>query len=176
MNISKTACDGYLSAFRDGDTSAFDSLYRETYKLMYSYALSVTNDAHLADDASQEAFIKIYRKASTYKTGSNPIAWMISIVRNASLDLMRERSGERAAEIRVSVRSPEDGVASRDSVRDILSHLGKKEREVVVLRVYGGCTVEEAAEALGISFGSANWRYHSAVKKLRKLLEKEKNQ
>ena len=176
MNIDKSVCDAFLSAFRDGDTSAFDSLYRETYKLMYSYALSVTNDVHLADDAVQEAFIKIYRKADTYKTGSNPLAWMIAIVRNSSLDIMSERKNETASELRVSVRSPEERVADKDSVNAILSHLNKKEREVVVLRVYGGCTVEEAAETLGISFGSANWRYHSAMKKLRKLLEKEKNQ
>ncbi len=173
MNIDKTVCDAYLSAFRDGDASAFDSLYALTYKLMYSYALSVTGDAYLADDASQEAFIKIYRKADTYRSGTNPIAWMMQIVRNASLDLMAERKSERPSEIRLSVRSPEDGVSARDSVKDILSHLNKREREVVVLRVYGGCTVKEAASALGISFGSANWHYHSAMKKLRKIYNKE---
>jgi RNA polymerase sigma-70 factor (ECF subfamily) len=177
VKIEKSTVDSYICGFRDGNIEYFDSLYRYTREFMYMYALSVVKNSFAADDAVQEAFIRVYRYAKKYKPGSNGIAWLIEITKNAALCVKNRADSivivETSSDKERQGISYENTIVSKDYVNYMLKKLSSGERQVVVLHLYGDCSVREAACILGIPVTTAEWRYKSALKKLKNALEKD---
>ena len=156
-----------------GDTEAFGALYEHCSRAVYAYALSILKLPAAADDVSQEAFLKIWRAAPAYAPQGRPMAWIMRIVRNLCIDELRRQPA--APLMPDSAAGPEaavptgDAVIQREYLRSLLeSELTGEEREIVRLRVYGGLTHAEIAEALGVAAPVVRWKYAYALKKLRK--------
>lgn len=75
-----------------GDRDAFSRLYDAVAPKLLGVALRVLGDRASAEDAMQEAFVKIWRNAGTYGvTGHSPMTWLITIARNTAIDRLRRR-------------------------------------------------------------------------------------
>ncbi|QIE40979.1 sigma-70 family RNA polymerase sigma factor [Meridianimarinicoccus aquatilis] len=75
-----------------GDRLAFSSLYDLTASKLLGVTLRVLQDRASAEDAMQEAFVKIWRNADRYSvTGHSPMTWLITIARNSAIDGLRKR-------------------------------------------------------------------------------------
>ena len=128
-----------------------------------------------ADDCVQEALVELARQAVV---PDHAVAWLYRVVKNRALNAARGARRRRERESRVmadrfafvqqaSTFDRGDSLA----VIDALDELEASERELVVMRIWGGLKYEEIAEALAISISSAHRQYERALAKLRQILE-----
>jgi len=139
------------------------------------YARQIVHDPALAEDAVQEGFVRFWlhrRKAP------EPLGLLYAAVRSAALDSMRRRQRRNPRE--QAVARPEAcfdvAAAQRESSADVeaaLAQLPVEQREVVVLKIWGGLTFTQIAQAIGESVGTSASRYRYAMQKLATLLRAE---
>jgi RNA polymerase sigma-70 factor (ECF subfamily) len=132
-----------------------------------------------ADDCVQEALIELARQKSVPE---NLRAWLYRVVKNRAINVARgaRRRRERelhVAEQRAGSSSTPIGAVDRPArwdavdVMEALDRLTPDERELVVMRIWGGLNYEEIAAALCMSISSVHRKYHRALITLRQLLE-----
>src|SRR5258706_12424693 len=82
------------------DRRAFERLYRTTCAHLFSVSLRILRNESRADEVLQEAYVNIWHAAAGYNANAGtPMTWMINIVRNKSIDLLRARKSELASTI-----------------------------------------------------------------------------
>ena len=157
-----------------------ESLYREHRQGLFTLAMSIARNQQMAEDAVHEAFVKLYGR--TAPPAGDPAAYVFAAVRNAAIDQLRRRApcvgsatAESMFEGRRSSQPSPDGAAmdeERDRiVQEAIEQLPDAQREAVVLRLYGGLTFEQMAQAVGEPLSTVSTRYSKALEQLRKALE-----
>lgn len=159
-------------------TLGFDALYRSCRDDVYAYVAGLLRDRHAAEDVTALAFERAYRRRRRFdpRRGSSR-AWIFAIARNAALDELRRRRRtvslfDEPAD--PDVATAEDGAEAtlrRAALREAMSCLDPRERELVALRFFAGLGHAEIAEVLGISASNAGTRLHRAVDELRRLCD-----
>jgi RNA polymerase sigma-70 factor (ECF subfamily) len=148
-------------------------LFLEHYDQLFRYLLWLTGDADLADDAAQEAFVKLVEKPpAPYATR----AWLYTVGENAALSALRTR----ARQLRLLAEWPDrvpvgdsplsplalvEALDVRDWVRGALDRLPEKQRQILLLRAEG-FVEREIAEAVGTTSRSVGTMFARALKKL----------
>ena len=145
-----------------GDPDAFERLVREYRDRIFRWALVRTGDVDDAEDATQEALVRVHRGLRKYRGESRFETWLYSVTRSAAADITRRRKGTRNMKARFS-RLAESGstadsaglldrVAARqlaEHVRGFLEQLPPRQREAVDLVDLQGLEPGEAAALLG---------------------------
>jgi RNA polymerase sigma factor (sigma-70 family) len=156
------------------DDIAFDVLFRECAGDVHAYAISLLGDRSAAEDVTALAFERVYRSRSRLdRSRGTPRAWLFAVARNAALDELRRRRHNPDFELdedRWGDRRAEEDleqVERRATVRDALTALPLRERELVLLKFHGQLSHSELARALGISESNASTRLHRALTRLR---------
>lgn len=140
-------------------------------RLSYAYL----KDAHLAEDAVQETFVKAYQSLDRFRGASGERTWLIRIAINTCKD-MKRNSWFRLFDRRVTLdRLPEpiqDFLTEDEGalMEDILN-LPDREKDVVLMYYYQGMGVREIGEALNLRASSVSKRLEKARRKLRGMLE-----
>lgn len=171
-----------LERVADGDLQALDALY-ERYKTMaYSIAYRITNDATLAEDVVQDAFLGVWRNAGRYIEGRGSVkTWLLSIVHHRAIDAVRRRRPtvelpERESAPPAALRLPDvwaEVSANLDAerVRAALTALSDVQREAIELAYFGGLTQVEVAERTSTPLGTVKSRMRLGLLALRRELE-----
>lgn len=171
-----------LERVADGELAALDALY-ERYKTMaYSIAYRITNDAPLAEDVVQDAFLGAWRNAGRYIEGRGSVkTWLLSIVHHRAIDAVRRRRPtvelpERETTPPAALRLPDvwaEVSANLDAerVRAALIVLSDVQREAIELAYFGGLTQVEVAERTGTPLGTVKSRMRLGLLALRRELE-----
>ena len=172
--------DGQLiEAIGRGDRKAFDVLHGRYARVVLGLALRRLRDRGRAEDATQDAFVAIWRSARTYdpKRGSGA-PWLYAVARNAITDGLR-RSPEPVAEPR-DEPSPDPGPLEEAEaswtawrVHRALEALPERERPVIELAYWSGLSQSEIAERLQIPLGTVKTRTRSALARLADELDEE---
>lgn len=171
-----------VAAVCAGDAERYRELVERHERRVYAVAWSRLGDAQLAEEATQEAFIKGYRRLWLLGDGAKFAGWIASIARNAAINLgLRHRrellKRERwALEQPLTAEAPEnkpEDVHSPETLRETLLNLPATHRECLVLFYLEGKSGEEAALALGISETAFRVRLHRAKAVLREQLEEK---
>ncbi len=90
------------------DRAAFDQLYARTAAKLYGVCLRILNDRSEAEDALQDVFIKIWRKADSYAVSElSPITWLVAVARHQAIDRLRKRK-PRTAELDDAIDVPDE--------------------------------------------------------------------
>lgn len=172
--------DGELIArVGDGDSGAFETLYRRYSRPVFALALRRLGDRGRAEDAVQETFASIWRSAGSYRQERGPGApWLYAVARNAIVDRRRtlgpppaESVEEASGEAGPDERAESSWTAWR--VHRALAELPEHERQLIELAYWGGLSQSEIAEFLGIPLGTVKTRTRSALSRLADLLEGE---
>jgi RNA polymerase sigma-70 factor (ECF subfamily) len=169
-----------LQRIADGDSAAFDILYRRFARPLYGLALRMLRDRSRAEDAVQETFAAIWRSAGSYRPERGPGApWLYAVARNAIVDRARVRGEATFADPPEAVApdaGPEDQAQStyvawrvHRAVQDLPEH----EQEVLQLAYWGGLSQSEVARLLDIPLGTVKTRTRSGLARLADLLEGE---
>jgi RNA polymerase sigma-70 factor (ECF subfamily) len=177
----KRVTDGdLLQRIADGDTAAFDILYRRFSRPVYGLALRMLRDRARAEEAVQETFAAIWRSAASYRPDRGPGApWLYAVARNAIVDRTRVRGEATFAdppEIASSDAGPDEQVQSSYvswRVHRAVDDLPQHEREVLELAYWGGLSQSEVARFLDIPLGTVKTRTRSGLARLSDLLEGE---
>jgi RNA polymerase sigma-70 factor (ECF subfamily) len=180
LSLAERAADAALVlGLTTGDEDAAVAFVRRFQSAVYGLALSITRDQGLAEDVSQEAFVRAWKAAATYDRRKGSVAtWLLTITRNAAIDAVRSRRtvnvgdelldtllmstlGTGDTEDRMVGRLEGARAASR------LRTLPPEQARAVVLAVIGGCTAAEVSERENIPLGTAKTRLRSGLAKLR---------
>ncbi len=167
------------------DKRAFEAIFDKYGDLVYSTALRVVRDAHLAEDVSQEIFVRLWRKPQSYVAERGRfLTWLISVTRNRAVDEVRSR-GRRQRHETASPEEQERELPAGDSidpalsaqlaeqariVRAALAELPPEQREIIELAYFGGLTQQEISERLDQPLGTVKTRIRLGMQKLRAAL------
>jgi RNA polymerase sigma-70 factor, ECF subfamily len=156
------------------DEAAVDALFRACARDVHAYAISLLGDRSAAEDVTALAFERLYGSRSRLDRGrGTPRAWLFAIARNAAIDELRRRRRQPQCELDADLSSDQDAgdtlerIERRATVRDALSALPLREREIVLLKFHGQLSNSELARAIGISESNAGTRLHRALTRLR---------
>jgi len=158
---------------QQGDEAAFAAITRSVYGRFLQVSYRILRDRHLAEDATQQALVRIWRKLPRLRDPARFDAWSYRLLVNACYTEAKRQRRWNSTPFDVSepVSGDEIGrVGDRDQLERAFARLSVGQRVVVVLHHYLGMTTAEVAETLGIPFGTANSRLGRAMAKLRHVL------
>ena len=171
-----------LARIAGGELAALEYLYDRYKTMAYSIAYRITNDATLAEDVVQDAFLGAWRNAARYVEGRGSVkTWLLSIVHHRAIDTIRRRRPttelpEIDAGLPEALTLPDiwaEVSASLDSVtvREALVALSDVQREALELAYFGGLTQQEIAERTGTPLGTVKSRMRLGLLAMRRSLE-----
>jgi RNA polymerase sigma-70 factor (ECF subfamily) len=149
-------------------------LYGQYGPALLAYACSFVADVGTAEDVLHQVFLRLLQGDTVVP--DVPVAYLYRAIRNAALNARRNVKREVAHDLELD--SANDLFENRNGNREAalalqaaLKELPEEQREVVVLRVWSGMTLEEAASLTGVSLNTAASRYRYALDKLRERLK-----
>jgi RNA polymerase sigma-70 factor, ECF subfamily len=175
--------DRMLDLLARAEPEGIEMLYDRYSALAYTLAFRVLNDAGAAEDVVQEAFLSVWRRASTYRSDRGSLrTWVCSIVHHRALDRLRGRAGRARQDLAlehapIAVTSVSDTwdqvveVLEREQLKTALSELSMEQRETIELAYYGGYSQTEISDLMQVPLGTVKGRTRLALRKLRGLLE-----
>ena len=173
--------DNLIIQAKLGDRSAFGELVSLYYENVIRVVFRLCGDAQIAQDATQEAFIRAWVKLPGYQPRSPFRNWVYRIAVNTALDILRQKpqeSLEDSTEVLIMAEKslgPEAAYIEKeqlDFLQSAVKALPEAARAVLVLREYGQLTYEEIASVLEIPLGTVMSRLNYARGRLRENLQK----
>ena len=165
-----------MSLAQAGRTEAFEQLYRENVGRVYGLCLRMTRDASQAEDLTQEAFIRAWRKLNSFRGDSAFSTWLHRLTVNIVLTHLRAQS-QRAGRViftdDLSVFEKEGKkpvTRERIDLEQAIGRLPDGARRVFVLYEIEGYRHDEIGEMMGIATGTSKAQLHRARKMLRETL------
>jgi RNA polymerase sigma-70 factor (ECF subfamily) len=172
--------ESLLVGIAAGDPAALADFIRRYQSRVYGFALTFVGSRALAEEVSQETFIRVWRHAATYDARRGKVTtWLLTITRNLAIDALR-LSGERPVDPHLLVgsltaREQADASVVRyeegEQLRSALRALPAEQSRPIVLSVLYGMTAREVADREGIPLGTAKTRIRRGLAKLRTALE-----
>jgi RNA polymerase sigma-70 factor (ECF subfamily) len=165
-----------------GELDALEELYDRYKTMAYSIAYRITNDATLAEDVVQDAFMGAWRNAARYIEGRGSVkTWLMSIVHHRAIDAIRRRrpttelpeqdevppAAFRSADVWAEVAANLDA----DVVRDALAGLSGVQREAIELAYFSGMTQQQIADRTATPLGTVKSRMRLGLLAMRRVLE-----
>lgn len=163
---------------RSGDRAAQEELVREHYGYVMGYLIKLTLDRPLAEDLTQETFVKALRALPGWRGDAKIGSWLIAIAHN----LFRDHTRARKKKVTVPIddmplsdegsgaEGMEQSARAREAV-EMLAALPPDRREMVILRYYYGYTSKEIAQMLKMPEGTVRSRLHYALQAIAKRKE-----
>jgi RNA polymerase sigma-70 factor (ECF subfamily) len=168
--------------FKGGDLAAFEELLRRYQHKIYNLCRYMLQDAHHAQDAAQEAFLKAYSGFEQFRAESSLYSWLYRIAVNTCLDYKKKVRSEQIRDeaflddLPSSEPSPERLYQSKEigyALQAALQKLPEHLRAAIILREMEDLPYEEIGEVLHISLGTVKSRISRAREELRQLLQKK---
>ncbi len=160
-----------------GDEQAFESLTKADFPRLYRVARGVLGDSHLAEDATQQAFVEIWRDITRLRDPAKYEGWSYRLLVRACYAEAKRRPDKEVTvdsyPVEPATADAYATVAARDQLERGLQRLSMDHRVVLVLRFFLGMTPEKVAETLGISRWTVYARSDRALKAMRTALEAE---
>jgi len=173
-----------MAAIAKGDESALRSLYDRYGRIVYSVSYRVTADAHLAEECTQDVFVRVWRRARDFDPGRAKVStWLFALARNRAIEVWRSRArrpdGRRvdgldaaAAVVDDAAPDPADLVAAADEavrVSEALVCLPPEQLEALRLAYFDGLSHHEIAQRLRLPLGTVKGRIRLGLDRLRLL-------
>ena len=143
-----------LFAVGEGAAECLDGIYAHAGGQMFAVAMGIVHDRALAEDVVHDSLIKIAKNARRYKKGTSALAYIMTIVRNTALDVVRKRKHEISTDEIFPITSYDysfDGRERALSLESAIKKLDPDEQKIIYCRYYLDMTMRETAAALKIS-------------------------
>ena len=167
----------------DGDDTAFSALVKRYQRSVHALAWRKIGDFHIAEDITQDTFLKAYQRLSTLKEPQSFASWLYVITANQCKAWRRKNRTRTQLLADTSSAHLEEATYSgyviaenermtvethREVVRKLLAKLQESDRTVITLYYLGGMTYEEISEFLGVSEAAIRNRLYRARRRLKK--------
>jgi RNA polymerase sigma-70 factor (ECF subfamily) len=177
-----------MEAVAARDDLAFAVIYDRYSAVVYSTAFRVLGDVQLAEDATQDIFVRLWRAPGRFEPARGRfITWLLSVVRNRAVDELRARGRRRRREglqmdpesdfLETIPGDSDDPVSSvqlherQELVRCALASLPREQRLALELSYFSGFTQQQIADALHEPLGTVKTRIRLGMQKLRRALD-----
>jgi RNA polymerase sigma-70 factor, ECF subfamily len=162
-----------------GDAFAFSLLYERHSRTVYSVARRLSGgDEREAEDLAQEAFLKVWRSAGSYRAERGGARkWIFSVLRNQGVDQLRATATRSRMQEKVEAYAPRSEAseafaqvwhgARQGQVREALDALPHSQQQVLELAYFSELTHPEIAKRLGVPLGTVKGRMRLGLEKLR---------
>jgi RNA polymerase sigma-70 factor (ECF subfamily) len=164
-----------------GSREAFEVLYRDTSRKLFGICLRVLPQRSEAEDALQETFTTVWRKAAQFDAArASPISWLAMIARNKAIDHLRARPARRMVPIELIEQVEDPGpspqqhtqtLADRSRLDACIQQLESQRRSLICAAFFEGSTYEELAHRIGSPLGSVKSWIRRGLLQLRACLQ-----
>lgn len=170
-----TSDETLVTSYMEGDSDAFTELYERYVKRIYDFVYFKTHHKQTAEDIVSQTFLRMIEKIDTFnpKKG-NFSAWLHSVARNLVIDHFRAAKPTSSIDDAWDLTDGTNVVADADTkvkveaVREVLSKLNGKQREVILLRLWHGYAFKEVAEIIGSTEAACKMQYKRGMENVRK--------
>ena len=167
-----------MRAAQAGDVRAFEEIYRRYSSRALGLARVICRGSNRAEEAAQEGFVSAWRSRGSYDPERGTVrAWLLMVVRNRSIDLMRQQGSvdsKRCAGSELdylpapgSIVDDVEREEEAAQLRGCLQKLPTSQREVIALAYFGGLSHTEIAARLELPVGTVKGRMRLALLKVR---------
>jgi RNA polymerase sigma-70 factor (ECF subfamily) len=158
---------------------AFEKLYDDYSAALYGLAFKILKDEAPAEDALQEAFVRIWKKIHTYDASKGRLfTWMLNITRNIAIDMLRASASRKSSQTSsiddhsFDAKGPSHAqMTDHIGLREIVDGLPVDQKLVIDLIYFLGYTQAEVSEEYEIPLGTVKSRVRLAMKYLRGKME-----
>lgn len=167
----------------------FDSFYEKYHQDIYNYVFYMVKNKTITEDLVQDVYIRVLKSYESFRGESSEKTWAFSIARHVVFDYFRKEKRRRQYTnetldldemtdfLTVDESLPDDIVIQNENVQliyKLLDHCSINQKQVVILRYIQGYSLQETAEILGITVSNVKTLQFRCVRKLRDLMEAEK--
>ncbi len=188
MDYTALRDDELMDRLASRDLGAFEALYDRYGDLVYSVSLRVVGDTYVAEDVTQDVFMRVWRRPDQFDLQRGKfVTWLLSVARNRSIDHRRSQSRRMRHETMPAGDEEEDGLPSEDrrddpalatvladeraAVRKALEVLPPEQKLAIQLAYFGGLTQQEIANKLGQPLGTVKTRIRLGMQKMKGALQ-----
>lgn len=170
--VDSECLDKLIKKISENDKTAFEQLYKQTSAAVYAYALSVLKSPDDAEDVLHDTFICLHTSAQSYQSQGKPMAWIMTVTKNLCMQKFRDekRRAHSDASEAVVFESPENSVADKAIINELLNSLSDDEREILILHAVSGFKHREISKFTGLPLSTVLSKYNRTVKKCKKIL------
>jgi RNA polymerase sigma-70 factor (ECF subfamily) len=172
------ADEDLISLVEASDADAFAALYDRHRRAAFSLAYRMMGDHQAAEDLAQDAFLKVWRGAGSYRADRGSVrTWILSIVHNRGIDQLRSHASRRRTQDRIEASAPRSQPSEafaetwrnsqRDQVREALNTLPTEQLKILELAYFSGYTHVEISQLLSLPLGTVKGRMRLGLKKIR---------
>ena len=176
------ADEDLISLVEAADAEAFATLYDRHSRAAYSLAYRMMGERQASEDLTQDAFLKVWRGASSYRAERGSVrTWILSIVHNRGIDQIRSQASRRRTQEKIEASAPRSQPSEafaetlrnsqRDQVRQALNTLPPEQIKILELAYFSGYTHVEISDLLGLPLGTVKGRMRLGLKKIRDYFE-----
>jgi RNA polymerase sigma-70 factor (ECF subfamily) len=174
---------GLVRRAREGDSDAFEEIFRIYYTRIYNYAYRLVGNAQDAEELTQESFLKAYRALQRGRQPANLVAWLYRIASNTCLDALRRHRlihwqplESVLTVLNIGGRNPEEQVLrseqqdeQRARIEHVLAQLSPRYRMYLILREREGFSYQEIAAITGDSADTVKVTLYRARERAREI-------
>jgi RNA polymerase sigma-70 factor (ECF subfamily) len=172
------ADENLISFVGQGDAEAFTTLYDRHSHAAFSLAYRVMGERQAAEDLVQEAFLKLWRSATSYRPERGSVrTWLLSIVRNRGIDQLRSQASRRRTQEKIEASAPRSQPSEafaetwrnsqRDQLREALNTLPPEQLKILELAYFSGYTHAQISQLVDVPLGTIKGRMRLGLKKMR---------
>jgi RNA polymerase sigma-70 factor, ECF subfamily len=171
---------GVLRKAQRGDERAFTLIVRAYETPVYNYVLRLVGDRALAEDLTQEVFLRVFQGLPKFSLRSKFTTWLFQVTKNRVLDELR--ASERRPRLTVAledvpplevVDAPFERVEAMDAVWRSVGDLTPDLKMALLLRDVVGLSYTEIADSLEITLATVKWRIYKAREEVQLALARE---
>ena len=158
-----------IAAANQGDSAAFEALYRKHRDWVVNLAYRFTADREMSLDILQETFLYFAKKFPGFTLTCQLRSFLYPVVKNLAVSAgQKARRYQSGEELFLTLEAPAAALeGDEDELRAALASLPAAQREVLVLRFLEGMSLAEISETLEIPVGPVKSRLHHALESLR---------
>lgn len=172
--ILKHRVEKAVKQISEGNTGALTDIYELAGRQMFAVAYSVLGDYHLSEDVVSESLVSILEHAKDLKKQSSAYSWVMTIVHNMALNMIRSRSYELfPGEFAENVTEKDELGLSVTSMAlwEALKTLDEEDRQIVLLKAVMGFSHKEIAEIMDLTLSACQKRYQRGIDRLNELMQ-----
>jgi RNA polymerase sigma-70 factor, ECF subfamily len=176
-----------IRAIAEHQSAALSILYDRYGRLIFSLAYNVVQDDGLAEEITQDVFVQIWNKASTYQPGQGKVmTWLGSIARHRAIDVLRWRRSRVESRLvdwedddlsrlpdGIIIEADLEVIQQKKRLRQAVARLPTEQKSALALAFFKGYTHQQIADLTGEPLGTVKTRIRLAMQKLRQILEEE---
>jgi len=189
LKLQQFSDQDLVKRFIQGDQPSIEVLINRHKNKVFTYIILIVKNQSLAEDIFQDTFIKVIKslKEGKYKDNGKFVSWVIRIAHNLTIDHFRKEkqintysNEDYEADIfnsrKLSESTIEDIMVESQIIKEVrllIDELPEDQKQVILLRHYGGLSFREIAEQTDVSINTALGRMRYALINLRKLIEQK---